>query len=56
MENEKDWLKFGLCFQRELREVVRFNNCAIILVDLIAGQYTAYHIHEEKMVAEVFET
>ena len=55
MENEEDWFKVGLCFQRELKKVMRFNKSAIILVDLIAGQYTAYNTHEGKMLAQVFD-
>ena len=55
MENEKDWVKVGLCFERELREVVRFNQSAICLVDLIAGEYTAYRIHDGKMIERVFD-
>ena len=55
MENEQDWLKIAHCVQRELREVLRFNESAIILVDPAAGQYTSYHIHKEKMRAQVFD-
>ncbi len=55
MEGEADWEKVVLCFGREMRGLVDYDQCSINLIDLRKKTFVSYGLDEERSVYSSFD-